>query len=129
MALVLAELERAGTPHVVFNQRHFAAASLTFEVAAGRVGGRLRLNGDGYDLADFSAVFPRLMDDRFLPELEGEPVGSAKRVACRALHDGLMRWAEIAPARVVNRAAPMSSNFSKPYQAQLIRRHGFEVPA
>lgn len=129
MALVLAELERAGTPHVVFNQRHFAEASLTFEIAAGRVGGRLSLDGDGYDLSDFTAVFPRLMDDRFLPELEAEPPDSPKRTACRALHDGLMRWAEITPARVVNRSAPMSSNFSKPYQAQLIQRYGFETPA
>jgi glutathione synthase/RimK-type ligase-like ATP-grasp enzyme len=40
----------------------------------------------------------------------------------------LTRWAEISPARVVNRVAPMGSNFSKPYQAQLIKRYGFEVP-
>ena len=32
------------------------------------------------------------------------------------------------PGRVVNRVAPMGSNFSKPYQAQLIKRYGFEVP-
>ncbi len=129
MALVLAELDRAATPYVLFNQRRAAAASLDFEIAAGRVGGELRLNGDRHALADFSAVFPRMMDDRYLPELEGEPEDSARRRACRALHDGLMRWCEIAPARVVNRSGPMSSNFSKPYQAQLIRRHGFEVPA
>jgi glutathione synthase/RimK-type ligase-like ATP-grasp enzyme len=44
------------------------------------------------------------------------------------LHDVLIRWCEIAPARVVNRVAPMASNFSKPYQAQLIRRYGFLTP-
>jgi glutathione synthase/RimK-type ligase-like ATP-grasp enzyme len=129
LALVREQLDQIGAPYVFFNQRQFAAAELTFEIAAGRVGGRLRLNGDSYALEDFTAVFTRMMDDRSLPELEGEPAGSPARRSCRALHDGLMRWAEVAPARVVNRAGPMSSNFSKPYQAQLIRRHGFETPA
>jgi glutathione synthase/RimK-type ligase-like ATP-grasp enzyme len=50
-----------------------------------------------------------------------------QRTSCRNLFDTLTRWAEIAPARVVNRVAPMGSNFSKPYQAQLIQRYGFEV--
>jgi glutathione synthase/RimK-type ligase-like ATP-grasp enzyme len=37
-------------------------------------------------------------------------------------------WYEVAPARVVNRSGPMASNASKPFQAQLIRAHGFSVP-
>jgi hypothetical protein len=129
MALVRERLDEIGARYVFFNQRRFAAAELTFEIAAGRTSGRLRLNGDRYALEDFSAVFTRMMDDRCLPELEGEPEGSAKRRGCRALHDAVMRWTEIAPARVVNRAAAMGSNYSKPYQSQLIRRHGFEIPA
>lgn len=40
----------------------------------------------------------------------------------------LSRWYEIAPARVVNRTAAMGSNFSKPYQAQLIRVQGLATP-
>jgi glutathione synthase/RimK-type ligase-like ATP-grasp enzyme len=68
------------------------------------------------------------MDYRFLPELKDQPESSPQRQLCRNLLDTLNRWAEVAPARVVNRAAPMGSNFSKPFQAQLIRRFGFEVP-
>lgn len=129
MALVREQLDEIGARYVFFNQRQFALAGVDFEIAAGQLSGRLRLNGDSYPLEEFSAVFPRMMDDRFLPELEGEAQDSAKRRACRALHDTLMRWTEITPARVVNRAAAMGSNFSKPYQAQLIRRYGFEIPA
>lgn len=128
MALVRAQLDELGAPYALFNQRKFASAEATVEVAAGRATGRLRLNGDAYALEEITAVFTRMMDDRFLPELEGEPEGSPLRRRCRALHDALTRWAEISEARVVNRAAAMGSNFSKPYQAQLIRRHGFEVP-
>lgn len=128
MALVREGLDEIGAPYVFFNQRKFSAAELTFEISAGRTTGRLRLNGDTYPLEDFRAVYPRMMDDRYLPELKDEPDDSPKRRACRNLHDALSRWTEIADARVVNRAAPMASNFSKPYQSQLIRRHGFEVP-
>jgi glutathione synthase/RimK-type ligase-like ATP-grasp enzyme len=69
-----------------------------------------------------------MMDDRYLPELSGEPDSSPKRRACRALHDAVYRWTEVADARVVNRSGPMSSNFSKPYQTQLIQSYGFLVP-
>jgi glutathione synthase/RimK-type ligase-like ATP-grasp enzyme len=75
-----------------------------------------------------TAVYTRLMDDRLLPELRREPEGSPRRRHCRLLHETLMRWCEVAPARVVNRAGPMASNFSKPYQAQLIVEHGLSVP-
>jgi glutathione synthase/RimK-type ligase-like ATP-grasp enzyme len=39
-----------------------------------------------------------------------------------------MRWCEVTPARVMNRIGPMGSNFSKPYQAQTIIKHGFRTP-
>jgi glutathione synthase/RimK-type ligase-like ATP-grasp enzyme len=39
-----------------------------------------------------------------------------------------MHWMEVTPARVVNRCSAMGSNSSKPYQAQAIRRAGFEIP-
>jgi glutathione synthase/RimK-type ligase-like ATP-grasp enzyme len=79
-------------------------------------------------LEEFSAVYTRLMDDRNLPELRGHPADSPLRRYCRGLHDALMRWMEISPALVINRCAPMGSNASKPYQAQLIQKHGFRVP-
>jgi len=128
LALVREELVRLSVPHLLFNQRRFAEADLEFEVAGGEVRGRLSLGGRSYRLEDVRGVYVRLMDDRHLPELEGEPAGSPPRRRCRALHDALSRWCEIAPARVVNRLAPMGSNGSKPYQAQLIREQGIGVP-
>ena len=101
---------------------------MTLEISRSQTAGRLQVNGDSYPLEEFTAIFTRLMDYRFLPELKDQPESSLQRQLCRNLLDTLNRWAEVAPARVVNRAAPMSSNFSKPFQAQLIRRFGFEVP-
>lgn len=128
LRLVAEHLQEKGAPVVWFSQRKAAEMRLEFQVRNGLPEGELRINGDRHDLAKFAAVYTRLMDDRSLPELRGEPQDSPCRKHCRALHEALMRWYEIAPARVVNRTAPMGSNFSKPYQAQLIEREGFRVP-
>ena len=128
LALVREALDEMSEPYVLFNQRQFPATEMSFEVTGGKVTGELRINGAGYRLDDFSGVYVRLMDDRMLPEVKAEPPDSPLRSYGRALHDTLMRWCEIAPTRVVNRAAPMGSNSSKPYQTQLIRQYGFEAP-
>jgi hypothetical protein len=128
LAMVRNALDGLGAPYLLLNQRRFSIMSMMLEISSGRTMGRLQVNGDSYPLEEFTAIFTRLMDYRFLPELKDQPQSSPQRQLCRNLLDTLSRWAEVAPARVVNRVAPMGSNFSKPYQAQLIRRFGFEVP-
>ena len=128
LRMVTSRLEEIGAPFVLFNQREFANCETWFEVNRGEVSGELRIAGHIYKLQEFAAVYPRLMDDRFLPELTDEPPDSPLRTYCRSFHDTLIRWMEIAPALVVNRCAPMASNSSKPYQAQLIREQGFLIP-
>ena len=128
LRMVTSRLEEVGIPFVLFNQREFANCEIWFEVQDAQITGELRIGDRTYKLQDFTGVYPRMMDDRFLPELSSEPAGSSVRNYCRSLHDTLMRWMEIAPALVINRCAPMASNSSKPYQAQLIRKQGFLVP-
>lgn len=128
MALVRRELDGLGAPYLVFHQREFDTAEIDFEIAGGSLSGRLRLGDREVSLQDVHAVYNRLMDDQDLPEVRDEPSGSPRRLRCRAVHDTLVRWCEIAPGRIVNRTAPMGSNGSKPYQAQLIREQGFLVP-
>lgn len=128
MRMVLSELEQIGAAYVFFNQRHFSSMDIDFNIVGDRVSGKLRIGNKMHRLEEFSSVYTRLMDDRALPELQGEPKTSAMRSKCRALHDTLMHWQEIAPCIVVNRMAAMGSNSSKPYQAQLIRTQGFNVP-
>ena len=45
------------------------------------------------------------------------------------LEQRLFAWADVAPGMVVNRPSAMSSNWAKPLQSELIRSHGFAVPA
>lgn len=128
LRMVLARLEAMNADCVLFNQRDFARSDLWFAIENGAVRGEFVVAGCTYSLEAFTAVYPRLMDDRLLPELADEPADSPQRIHCRALHETLIRWMEIAPARVINRCAPMASNSSKPYQAQLIREQGFLIP-
>ena len=128
LAAVRGQLDRIGFQYVTFNQRRFMETDLRWEVGARGVEGMLRLDGHAYSLADFTGVYTRIMDDRLLPELLGEPTDSAPRRRCRSLHESLNLWFEVTPCLVVNRSSAMGSNISKPYQTQLIRACGFEIP-
>jgi len=128
LAMVARALDASSSDYVVLNQHRVGQCSLELEIVDGRVDGDLCVEGAHYRLADFTAAYFRLMDDRLLPELEGEPETSPKRRHARAFHDVLYRWLEVAPGRIVNRIDPQGSNGSKPYQAQLIVKHGLQVP-
>ncbi len=128
LAFVREALDRLEEPYVLLNQRRWEAAAVEFDIAGCRVDGSLRVGSSRWSLAEFGGVYTRLMNEQLLPELEGEPEGSPRRRRCRAFHETLSAWYEIAPGRVVNRARVQGSNFSKPYQAQLIRECGFTTP-
>lgn len=128
LAMVASELDAIGAEYRILNQRRVAAYAIEWQVDGGGMDGTLQLEDERHRLSDVGAVYVRLMDDRLLPELREEPEGSPARLHARAFHEALSRWLELAPGRVVNRADPQASNGSKPYQAQLIQRHGFAVP-
>jgi hypothetical protein len=128
LARVAAELGELRVPVAWFDQRRAAESACRYRIDDGGVRGTLSLGRRGMRLEDVTAVYTRLMDDRFLPELRGLPAGAPERTACRRLHDTLIGWLELAPGRVMNRNNAMASNGSKPYQAQAIRAAGFDVP-
>jgi len=121
-------LDELGLEYRFFNQRKCADCTVELHIDSNGVDGKFRIGGEHFRLGDFTAVYFRLMDDRLLPELEGQPEDSRSRQRARALHDTLYRWIEVADARVVNRSDPQGSNGSKPYQAQLIARCGLRTP-
>src|SRR5690242_1327472 len=103
LAMIREQLDALGAKTVMFNQRKFAEAHLAYDVTDGCVAGSLRLNGSSYRLEDFTGVLIRTMDDQALPELKDQAAGSPARMHSRALHEALMRWSELTPARIVNR--------------------------
>jgi len=128
MRMIIDRLTASRADFLLFNQREFAACRIDCEITHGQVGGDLCVGEQNHPLASFQSVFTRLMDDRFLPELEAEAAESPRRRQCRGLHETLLRWTEIAPQLVINRPAAMASNISKPYQTQLIQQCGFAIP-
>lgn len=128
LAMVATELTRLAKGPIVFNQRRFASAQISFSVERAGVIGSLDIDAAKYRLEDFEAVYARLMDDRFLPELEREAEDSELRRHCRTFHGALTEWQQVAPCRVVNRPASMASNSSKPFQALLALQCGLNVP-
>lgn len=128
LAMVRAQLDRQKVPYVFFNQREFETTDMAFEIESRELTGWLQVDNKRYRLEDFSGVYTRLMDDRLLPELVDEPDDALRCRHCRALHETLIRWCDLAPARVINRTTAMGSNSSKPYQAQLIKAHDFLIP-
>jgi hypothetical protein len=128
LAMVREQLDRVSAPYLFFNQRQFATSQCEFEISAGRLTGRLEIDQQGCSLDEIHSVYVRLLDDQALPELQHDPESSPRRQHCRRLHDALIQWLDLTPARVVNRLAAMGSNASKPYQAQLIQSQGFKTP-
>jgi hypothetical protein len=128
LARVAAELDLLGVPVAWFDQRQATETACRYRIDDGGMRGTLSQPQHEMRLEDVSAVYTRLMDDRFLPELQGLPADTPERIACRRLHDTFIGWIELAPCRVMNRSNAMASNGSKPYQAQVIRAAGFDVP-
>ena len=128
LAMLREALADLDVPAVVFNQRHFSSTHFDFNFTEQGINGSLSLDGQSFDLSEITGVYMRLIEHTVLPEFRSlAPHAPAQRQCCN-LHDALMRWMEITPARVVNRCRPMSSNSSKPYQAQLISQIGFSTP-
>jgi hypothetical protein len=128
IALVRQQLVEMGIPHVMASQRAFDRTPFWYEIVRGEVRGAISVGGMEYPLESIAGVYTRMMDDQRLPEVAGAPDGSPLRARARAWHAAVSHWCEIAPARVVNRIAAMGSNASKPFQAQVILRHGFRTP-
>jgi hypothetical protein len=128
-ALAIAAAEELGVAHAVFDQRQHAEAELALraEPQTG-VGGRLAWPSGSVDLAEVSGVYVRLADDRFLPDLTALPEDAPERLRAGIFHERLYSWLNIAPGRVASRPRAMLSNMSKTYQADVIRRFGFEIP-
>lgn len=128
LAFLANALEERGADYRIFNQRQSSDCAIDLDIDSRGVTGELRFDGERFSLGEISGVYVRFMDDRLLPELDGEPDNSPLRRRTRALHDAIYRWIEVAEGKVVNRSDPQGSNGSKPYQAQLIARYGLRVP-
>lgn len=110
----------AGVEHLVLDQDHLESCDLVRTVPGPE--GMVRAGGRTVDLDDVTAVYARPLDHTT------GAVGAAARARAGCFHELFVAWLDVTAAFVVSRPQAMTSNSSKPYQAQLIARAGFAVP-
>lgn len=94
--------------------------------------GTIRTVGRPVELASITGAYLRPVEPELVPELTGRPEAAPELAHARRVQELLTGFTEAAPGingcRVANRLSAMASNGSKPYQAQVIVRHGFSTP-
>ena len=110
----------------MFDQASLANTEVEFEVAGGGVTGTLQIGDAYYPLEAVVGVYNRLVDWGSAGSLAAFEGRSDLQIGCiSAAYAALCAYRlEVSAARIVNRPGVMGSNFSKPYQLQLIRRRG-----
>jgi hypothetical protein len=127
LAQVQAALARMGTAVAFLDQQNVLQSEVELRLDD-VVRGTLKSPGWTLDLESVSAVYLRPYDTRRLLALQGVNTGSGSYHRALAFEGALTCWVEMTPALAVNRPSAMASNNSKPYQLQLIRAAGFDVP-
>ena len=110
-----------GVDALVVDQRDLSGVELLVADAVSS-DGFFDLGGARTPLSDIGAVYAR-------PLAAVESADARAYARGKVMAEQVVEWLDVAPARVVNRPTDMTSNASKPYQAQLIARCGFTVPA
>lgn len=118
LAMVHDACHQQGFEHRLLSQRDSASWAWDQEF--------LSIERAPIDLASVRSVYVRMADHTALPEREDADQETAARID--SCHQRLWQWLDATPACVVNRPAAMTSNGSKPFQAQIIATTGFLVP-
>jgi glutathione synthase/RimK-type ligase-like ATP-grasp enzyme len=122
-------LVRRNADFVLVDQRDVESVRVDLRVGPG-VTGKVEVNGEPFAFEQFSAAYWRTYDARRLPAVIGDPSEDESVLHhAWALDEAFGAWMEVTDAVVVNRPSAMASNGSKPYQSEILRRHGFDVPA
>lgn len=120
-------LHRAGAPVAFLDQRAVLETEIEI-IADGAVAGNLRVGEQSIGLSEITAAYLRPLETRRMPAVMEAGANSAEERHALGVEDALLSWAELTPARVLNRFSAMATNTSKPYQAALIGDCGFTVP-
>lgn len=126
-AAVERALRQANVSTFLLDQQASLSMELDLEIGA-TVTGTLRVDDHSLNLTAVTAAYVRPYDGRTLPWIAAAGPASAAWQHVEAFERSLWSWADLTPALVVNRPRAMSSNASKPYQLELLRKLGWDVP-
>lgn len=132
IALAASSAARLGLQAIVLNQRALTHDSIELTASSRACAGTLLCGRQQHDVATVTGIYSRNMAPTDLPECAATGRAAPSPLVqerATAWADIMNAWAECAPLRVANRPTTSMSNFSKPYQCQIIRRSGLQTPA
>lgn len=122
ITLALEALQERGLAFRFVDLRALDRDGVDLDVGTGGLAGCLKAGGQVVPLDSVSSIYARPLS----PGRYWQDPGAAQRANRR--FDTFVGWLDATPALVVNRPRAMSSNNSKPMQAQWIGAAGFAVP-
>ncbi|MEO6313830.1 MAG: hypothetical protein ABIU63_10855 [Chitinophagaceae bacterium] len=131
LEMAILSAEKAGIPYLVLDQRALHHCNLAIGFVNNRFSATLQMNDTDYDLEKFSGIYFRTMDYLAMPHADPQSlryIGADSVQKSGLLHQQLLYWMDITAVRILNAPWTMSSNISKPFQAQLIKEAGLKIP-
>jgi hypothetical protein len=127
LAAVHAALRRRGCAVTLLDQRDTLETRIELVVDS-RLETAVHVANASIELSEATAAYLRPYDSRRLPRVAAAGCASSEWWHAMSVEDLLLSWADVTPARVVNRPEAMAANNAKPYQASRISTSGFRVP-
>jgi len=131
LQLAIGSAEALKIPYVVLDQRTMHYCNLAIGFTGNKFSATLQLNDVDYNMEKFTGIYYRTMDYMSMPHSDPRSlryIGAGNVQKSGMLHQQLLYWMDITRVRILNAPWAMSSNISKPYQAQLIKEAGLKIP-
>jgi len=126
LSTVARHLSDIDTPVALVDQRR--VAGFFFELTENAQEGRIVGPEFSFRCDQVTAVYVRPYNFADLDIFDGIGPESAEWQHAARFEQDMLDWCNVSGALVINRPQSMSSNSSKPFQMELIRKAGFRVP-
>jgi hypothetical protein len=127
MAAVYAALARRGAPVFFVERSKLLQTSIQLSVGS-HVTGVVRVGRRKIELENVASAYLRLFDPCELPNITGAARNGLAWKHALGVQEAFESWADVTPARVVNRTSARGWCDSKPFQSRRIRSLGFDYP-
>ena len=124
---VRAALQRRGAHVALIDQRLVLETGVEMDMDD-RLHATATVAGVRLSLDEARAAYWRTYDLLRVPAVVASEPHDLAVSAAVAVEEALVVWLELSDGRILNRPSNMASNGSKPYQMEILRAHGFEVP-
>ena len=127
MAMVYNELKKMGASVFFLNHADIAETEL-FLNFFDQPSGFIDVYGRRINFQDVKSAYFRPYDFKQYPEFSGNKINDETLHKIFLKESLMWSWAELTDKVVINKPSASASNFSKPFQTELIKQFGFQIP-